>query len=69
MNKEAKSKLTDAASALFRNLQADIDNASTRVEHIRLTALAQQAENLLIEILQIQESPEAAEDRSGSTSK
>jgi hypothetical protein len=63
MNKDAKSKLTDAATALFRNLQSDINNATTRFEHVRLTALAQQAENLVIEILNI------PEDGSASTSK
>lgn len=52
MNNDAKSKLTAAARALFENLQADIKNSTTRVEHIRLTTLAQEAENLYIQILQ-----------------
>lgn len=53
--------MTDAASADFQriikaarehyeNLKTDIPNASTRVEHIRLTALAQEAFNLLTEL-------------------
>lgn len=61
MNNNDKSKLTDAARALFENLQADINNASTRIEHIRLTALAQEAENLYIQILNFA----ASEDSKG----
>jgi hypothetical protein len=34
----------------YANLKADIDNASTRMEHVRLTALAQEAANLLTEL-------------------
>ena len=36
-----------AAREHFANVTADIQNASTRVEHLRLTALAQEAENLV----------------------
>lgn len=43
-------KIEAAARTLYENIKADIDNASTRVEHIRLTALAQEAANLLDEI-------------------
>jgi hypothetical protein len=39
-----------AARMLYENLKADIENASTRIEHIRLTTLAQEAANLLTEI-------------------
>lgn len=39
-----------SARMLYENIKADIDNASTRLEHIRLTALAQEAANLLTEI-------------------
>ena len=39
-------QLADAARVHFENLLADINNASTRLEHVRLTALAQEAENL-----------------------
>ena len=35
----------------LENLLADINNASTRLEHIRLTALAQEAENLYTELV------------------
>jgi len=40
-------ELVEAARLHFNHLQADITNASTRIEHIRLTALAQEAANLL----------------------
>lgn len=39
-----------AARMLYENLKSDIDNASTRIEHIRLTTLAQEAGNLLTKI-------------------
>lgn len=39
-----------AARMLYENLKSDIDNASTRIEHIRLTTLAQEAANLLTKI-------------------
>jgi hypothetical protein len=54
MTSNEKLKLTDAARSLFTNLQADIQNASTRIEHIRLTTLAQEAENLLAQIQDLQ---------------
>lgn len=40
-------ELVEAARLHFNHLRADITNASTRIEHIRLTTLAQEAENLL----------------------
>jgi hypothetical protein len=40
-------ELVEAARLHFNHLQADITNASTRIEHIRLTALTQEAANLL----------------------
>lgn len=43
-------QITEAARMLYQNIKADIDNASTRLEHVRLTALAQEAANLLTEI-------------------
>lgn len=43
-------QITAAARMLYENIKADIDNASTRLEHVRLTALAQEASNLLTEI-------------------
>ena len=42
--------IEQAARMLYENIKADIDNASTRIEHIRLTTLAQEAQNLLTEI-------------------
>lgn len=40
-------EIVEAARLHFNHLQADITNASTRIEHIRLTQLAQEAANLL----------------------
>lgn len=40
-------ELVEAARTHFNHVQADINNASTRIEHIRLTTLAQEAANLL----------------------
>jgi hypothetical protein len=42
--------LVTAARTHRDNITADINNASTRLEHVRLTALAQGAENLLTEL-------------------
>lgn len=61
VNKETKTDLLDAARNLFENLQADIENASTRIEHIRLTTLAQEAENLYIQILNFTNGEDSAE--------
>jgi hypothetical protein len=55
-------ELVEAARLHFFHLQADITNASNRIEHIRLTTLAQEAENLFINL----EKFAAAEDGSGS---
>lgn len=57
-----------AAGALFENLKADINNASTRLEHVRITALAQEAENLygeLQHLLNIQTKPDDSSDGTG----
>jgi hypothetical protein len=43
-------EITDAARMLYENIKADIDNAGTRIEHIRLSALAQEAAHLLTDI-------------------
>lgn len=43
-------EIEQAARMLYENIKADIENASTRIEHIRLTTLAQEAQNLLTEI-------------------
>ena len=42
--------IIEAARVHRDNLTADINNASTRLEHVRITALAQEAENLLTEL-------------------
>lgn len=42
--------IIQAARNHYANVTADIQNASTRVEHMRLTALAQEAENLVTEL-------------------
>ena len=41
------SEINQAARMLYENIKADINNAGTRLEHVRLTALAQEAENLV----------------------
>jgi hypothetical protein len=51
MNSDQKTELIAAAALLFNNLKMDIQNAGTRIEHIRLTTLAQEAENLYLRIL------------------
>jgi hypothetical protein len=51
MNQQNKDELIEAASNLYANLKADINNAGTRIEHIRLTTLAQEAENLYLRVL------------------
>lgn len=42
--------IIEAARLHCANVTADIQNASTRLEHMRLTALAQEAENLVTEL-------------------
>lgn len=44
------SRIIETARAHYENLKADITNASNRIEHIRLTALAQEAYSLLTEL-------------------
>jgi hypothetical protein len=43
-------EVTALAQQLFHSLLADVDKAITREEHIRLTARANEAENLLNKI-------------------
>ena len=43
-------QVIEAARIHYENVKADINNASTRIEHIRLTTLAQEAANLLTDI-------------------
>jgi guanyl-specific ribonuclease Sa len=47
MTDHRTNEITTAARALYENIKADIENASTRIEHIRLTSLAQEAQNLV----------------------
>jgi hypothetical protein len=48
--------IKQAAWMLYENLKADIENAGTRIEHIRLTTLAQEAQNLYHQIQEFVES-------------
>lgn len=42
--------ITEMARVHYENLTADITNAQTRIEHIRITTLAQEAANLYTEL-------------------
>ena len=42
--------IIEAARLHYANVSADIQNSSTRLEHMRLTALAQEAKNLVTEL-------------------
>lgn len=53
MSDHEKSELAKAASSLYENIKADIANATTRVEHIRITTLAQEAENLYNQVMDL----------------
>jgi hypothetical protein len=44
------SRIIAAARTHYENLKTDISNAQNRVEHIRLSALAQEAHNLLTDL-------------------
>jgi hypothetical protein len=44
------SQIIETARAHYENLKADIPNASNRIEHIRLTTLAQEAYSLLTDL-------------------
>ena len=43
-------EIVEAARIHYENLKTDITNAKDRLEHIRLTALAQEAHNLYVEL-------------------
>lgn len=45
------SNIIETARAHYQNIKTDIVNAKDRVEHIRLTALAQEAHNLLTDLV------------------
>jgi hypothetical protein len=44
-------KIVETARVHYENLKTDIANAHNRIEHIRLTALAQEAHNLYTDLL------------------
>ena len=44
------SRIIETARTHYENLKADIPNASNRIEHIRLTTLAQEAHKLLTDL-------------------
>lgn len=44
------SSIVEAAREHYENLRTDIKNSKDRVEHIRLTALAQEAHSLLVSL-------------------
>lgn len=46
--------IVNAARDHYKALSADISNAKDRYEHIRLTALAQSAHNLLTDLIQLE---------------
>ena len=43
-------EILEAARTHYENLKTDISNAKDRVEHIRLTALAQEAHKLYVDL-------------------
>lgn len=45
------SQIVEAAREHYKTVSSDIANAKDRIEHIRLTALAQQAHNLLLDLI------------------
>jgi hypothetical protein len=48
------SQIVEAARSHYKTVSSDIANAKDRVEHIRLTALAQQAHNLLLDLIEFE---------------
>jgi hypothetical protein len=42
--------ILQAARMLYENIRSDIDNAKDRIEHIRISSLAQEAQNLLTDL-------------------
>lgn len=47
-------KIVETAREHYKAVKSDIANAKDRIEHIRLTALAQSAYNLLTELIELQ---------------
>lgn len=52
-------QVIEAARIHYENVKADINNASTRIEHIRLTTLAQEAANLLTDLQNLEDAAAA----------
>ena len=48
------SQIVEAARSHYKTVSSDIANAKDRIEHIRLTALAQQAHNLLLDLIEFE---------------
>lgn len=46
--------IVEAARLHYENLKTDIENSKDRIEHIRLTALANEAHHLLTDLLAFQ---------------
>jgi hypothetical protein len=46
--------IVEAARAHYENLKTDIENSKDRIEHIRLTTLANEAHHLLTDLLAFQ---------------
>lgn len=57
-------QITEAARTHFENVKADILNATTRIEHIRLTTLAQEAHQLLTDLEEL--GPDGQDSATGS---
>lgn len=47
---KTQQEILEAARALYSNLKADLVNAHTRIEHIRITTLTQEAANLMTDL-------------------
>lgn len=45
-----ETQIIEAARKLYENLKADIANAHTRIEHIRITTLTQEAAHLVTDL-------------------
>lgn len=60
--------LTELARVHYENLTADIQNAQTRIEHIRITTLAQEAANLYTELQHLSNSTEEGQRAEQQTS-
>jgi len=62
MRSSILNKIITAAREHKANLTADINNASTRLETVRLTALAQEASNLVTDLENLALTDETPED-------